>query len=72
VDFTLDALPKLVEFISLAHVGLKLKPKRPNAYVNTKCANPTEILHLQATILQNYCITGLRAVYMQVTVDACK
>jgi hypothetical protein len=26
--------PKLVEFISLAHVGLKLKPKRPNALVN--------------------------------------
>ena len=26
--------PKLVEFISLAHVGLKLKPKGPNALVN--------------------------------------
>jgi hypothetical protein len=26
--------PKLVEFISLGHVGLKLKPKRANALVN--------------------------------------
>jgi hypothetical protein len=36
VDFTLGALPKLVEFISLAHVGLKLKPRRPNALANTE------------------------------------
>ena len=36
MDFTLDALPKLVEFISLAHIGLKLKIKSPNALAVTK------------------------------------
>jgi hypothetical protein len=44
VDFTLEALTYLVEFISLAHVGLKLKPKRPNARVYLfKCASPSKL-----------------------------
>ena len=36
MDFTPDALPTLVEFVTLAHFDPKLKPTRPNALVNAE------------------------------------